>query len=148
MTHLVVQVKRLADSDLPLPAYQTEGAAGMDLYAEVRSAVTIEPGAIVLVPTGIALAIPQGWEGQIRPRSGLAVRHGVTLPNAPATIDSDYRGELLVPLINLGTKPFDINRGTRIAQLVFAKVGHAGLTEVKDLPASARDAGGFGHTGA
>lgn len=132
---------------MPLPSYQTTGSAGMDLYAGVMSPLDIDPGEVVVVPTGIAIAIPFGWEAQIRPRSGLAVHHLITLPNAPATIDSDFRGELMVPLINLGRAPFRIERGARIAQLVFAEVAQAEWTEVYDLPSSERGSGGFGHTG-
>ena len=113
---VTVQIRRLPSSDgLALPVYMTPGAAGMDLHAAVRDDVAIEPGDIVLVPTGLEVAIPDGFEGQVRPRSGLAVKHGISLPNTPATIDSDYRGEIRVPLINLGRAVFRVSRGMRIA---------------------------------
>ena len=143
-----MQIKRLAHSEgLPLPAYMTAGAAGMDLHAAVATDVVIEPGAIVLVPTGLEVAIPEGYEAQVRPRSGLAVRHGISLPNTPATIDSDYRGEIRVPLINLGRDLFVVVRGMRIAQLVVAPVVRVAWQEVADLPSTVRAAGGFGHSG-
>jgi dUTP pyrophosphatase len=145
---MTLQLRRLPHSDgLPLPAYQTAGAAGMDLHAAVSDDVVIDPGAIVLVPTGLEIAIPSGFEAQVRPRSGLAVKHGISLPNTPATIDSDYRGEIRVPLINLGREAFVVSRGMRIAQLVVAPVMRVEWEEVRDLPATARAAGGFGHSG-
>src|SRR4051812_18415584 len=123
MGTLAVEIKRLSSAaDLPLPAYQTAGAAGMDLLAAIDGDRRLAPGAIELIPTGLIIGIPPGWEAQVRPRSGLATRYGVTLPNSPATIDSDYRGEIVVPLINLGQSPFVVERGMRIAQLVFAPV--------------------------
>jgi len=125
----------------------TAGAAGMDLCAAVEGAVAIDPGAIVLVPTGLEVAIPEGFEGQVRPRSGLAVRHGISLPNTPATIDADYRGEIRVPLINLGRERFLVERGMRIAQFVVAPVVRVAWEEVADLPATDRGARGFGHSG-
>jgi dUTP diphosphatase len=147
-TTLDVQLKRLPSAaDLPLPAYQTAGAAGMDLLAAITSERRLEPGAIEMIPTGLMIAIPPGWEAQVRPRSGLAVKHGVTLPNAPATIDSDYRGEILVPLINLGRSAFVVERGMRIAQMVFAPVATVSWTEVSTLPSTERGEAGFGHTG-
>jgi dUTP pyrophosphatase len=130
-----------------VPAYQSAGAAGLDLHAALEAPLTLEPGAIALVPTALALAIPAGFEGQVRPRSGLATKHGVTVPNAPGTIDSDYRGELKVALINLGRVPFVIEHGMRVAQLVIAPVAHATLLERDDLGDTARGAGGFGSTG-
>jgi dUTP pyrophosphatase len=133
---------------LPLPAYATEGSAGMDLAAAVREPLTLAPGARALVPTGLKIAIPRGFEGQVRPRSGLALKHGVTLPNAPATIDSDYRGELQVILVNLGAAPFTVERGMRVAQLLIAPVVRARWVPAAALDATARGAGGFGHTGA
>ena len=143
-----IAVKRLASSaGLALPAYQTAGAAGMDLVAAVERSVTLQPGEIAKIPTGLTLAIPRGWEAQIRPRSGLAVKHAITLPNAPATIDSDYRGELLVPLINLGREAFTVDRGMRIAQMIVARVASATWVEVEELPATERGEAGFGHTG-
>jgi len=141
-------VQRLSHArDLPLPAYATAGSAGLDLLAAVDAPVTLQPGARAVVPTGIAVALPAGYEAQVRPRSGLAVRHGVTLVNSPGTIDSDYRGEIGAILVNLGSEAFTIERGSRIAQLVVAPVSQAVLEEVAELPASARGAGGFGSTG-
>ena len=119
----------------------------MDLHAAVAEDVVIEPGGIVLVPTGLAVAIPEGFEGQVRPRSGLAVKYGISLPNTPATIDSDYRGEIRVPVINLGRETFRVSRGMRIAQLVVAPVARVAWEEVSDLPSTARASGGFGHSG-
>jgi dUTP diphosphatase len=145
---LAVQIRRLPSSDgLALPVYMTPGAAGMDLHAAVADDVVIEPGAIVLVPTGLEVAIPDGFEGQVRPRSGLAVTHGISLPNTPATIDSDYRGEIRVPLINLGRDVFRVSRGMRIAQLVVAPVVRVIWTEVDTLPSTGRGGKGFGHSG-
>ena len=145
---LTLQIRRLSHSEgLPLPAYQTAGSAGMDLHAAVDADVALEPGTIALVPTGIQIAIPDGFEAQVRPRSGLAVKHGISLPNTPATIDSDYRGEIRVPLINLGRDPFVVTRGMRIAQLVIAPVVRAAWEEVDDLPATRRGGGGFGPSG-
>lgn len=141
-----VCVKRLAHGqDLPLPAYATDGAAGMDVVA--AEDVTIAPGARHAVATGLALAIPAGFEVQVRPRSGLALKHGITVPNTPGTIDSDYRGELKVILINHGTEPFDVRRGDRVAQLVLAPVTQANWLEVDELDETARGEGGFGSTG-
>src|SRR5262245_62935084 len=125
----------------------TAGAAGMDLHAAVDADIRIEPGGIVLVPTGLEVAIAVGYEGQVRPRSGLAVKHGISLPNTPATIDSDYRGEIRVPLINLGRDAFVVTRGMRIAQLVVAPVVRVSWEEVDELPVTVRAAGGFGHSG-
>jgi dUTP pyrophosphatase len=144
----VVQVKRLPHHDgLPLPTRQTAGSAGYDLHSADPD-FTIAPLERRLVRTGLALAIPEGYEAQVRPRSGLALKHGLTLPNTPATIDSDYRGELMVAVINLGKEPVPVARGTRIAQLVFQKVEQIELETVDELPVSARGAGGFGSTGA
>jgi dUTP pyrophosphatase len=141
-----VAVKRLDHgADLPLPAYATAGAAGMDVVA--AEAVTLAPGGRHAVATGLALAIPPGFEVQVRPRSGLALKHGVTVPNTPGTIDSDYRGELKVILINHGAAPFEVRRGDRIAQLVLAPVVQAAWLEVSELDETARGAGGFGSTG-
>ena len=134
-------------SDLNVPSYQTKLASGMDVQAHVVGPVTIESGEIILVPTGFAVAISPGYELQVRPRSGLAIKHGVTVVNAPGTIDADYRGEVKVGLVNLGKKPFTINRGDRIAQLVLAPVTQANLKIVEELPKTDRQAGGFGHTG-
>jgi dUTP pyrophosphatase len=146
MTPIPVQVKRLPHgAGLPLPAYATAGAAGMDVVS--AEDVTIAPGARHAVATGLALAIPQGYEIQVRPRSGLALKHGITVPNTPGTIDSDYRGELKVILINHGAEPFAIARGDRVAQLVLAPVVQAAWDEVAELDATERGEGGFGSTG-
>ena len=141
-----VRIKRLAgNEDLPLPAYATEGAAGMDVVA--AEDMDLAPGMRHAVATGLAMAIPHGFEVQVRPRSGLALKHGVTVANAPGTIDSDYRGELKVILINLGAETFSIRRGDRVAQLVLAPVTRAGWLEVDELDATTRGEGGFGSTG-
>lgn len=141
-----VQVKRLPHGEgLPLPAYATAGAAGMDVVS--AEDVTLAPGARHAVATGLAVAIPAGYEIQVRPRSGLALKHGISVPNTPGTIDSDYRGELKVILINLGPEPFVIARGDRVAQLVLAPVVQAAWDEVAELDATERGAGGFGSTG-
>jgi dUTP pyrophosphatase len=141
-------VERLAHAQgLALPAYMSEGAAGLDLAAAVEEPVEVAPGGIVLIPTGLKLAIPPGYEGQVRPRSGLAVKHGLTVVNAPGTIDADYRGEVKVGLVNLGPRPVAVARGERVAQLVIAPVSRAELAEVEALPPSRRGEGGFGHTG-
>lgn len=141
-----VQVKRLPHGEgLPLPAYATTGAAGMDVVS--AEDVVIAPGARHAVATGLAVAIPAGYEIQVRPRSGLALKHGITVPNTPGTIDSDYRGELKVILINLGSEPFTIARGDRVAQLVLAPVVQAAWDEVVELDATERGEGGFGSTG-
>jgi dUTP pyrophosphatase len=143
---VAVQVKRLPHAEgLELPQYATAGAAGMDVLS--AEDVTLAPGGRHAVATGLALAIPAGYEVQVRPRSGLALKHGISLPNTPGTIDSDYRGELKVIMINLGGEPFAIARGDRIAQLVLAPVVHASWTEVTELNDTARGAGGFGSTG-
>jgi dUTP pyrophosphatase len=145
---VAVQIRRLpAAAGLELPAYQTAGAAGMDLHAAVEEDLPIAAGEIVLVPTGLQIAVPDGFEAQVRPRSGLAVKHGISLPNTPATIDSDYRGEIRVPLINLGRAQFVVTRGMRIAQLVVAPVVRVTWDEVVELPATDRGASGFGHSG-
>ena len=139
-------VKRLAHGEgMPLPARATEGSAGYDVASAEE--LTLAPLERRLVKTGFSFAIPSGYEMQVRPRSGLALKHGVTLPNTPATIDSDYRGELMVAMINLGTEPFAISRGMRIAQLVLARVEAPALVEVAELPVTARGTGGFGSTG-
>lgn len=148
MTRPVIDVVRLPHAEgLPLPAYATEGAAGMDLLAAVMSPVVIPPGGRMLVPTGLRVAIPPGFELQVRPRSGLALRNGIVLPNSPGTIDEDYRGELGVILLNAGDAPFTVERGMRIAQAVIAPVIRAAWREVAGLPETARGAGGFGSTG-
>jgi dUTP pyrophosphatase len=143
-----IPVKRvLGSDDLPLPSYQTEDAVGMDLRAAVDCPVIVQPGKIVPVPCGFAMAIPSGFEGQVRSRSGLAMKHGVVVANSPGAIDPDYRGEVLVLLLNTGTSPYEVTRGMRIAQLVIAPVQLAQWNEVAELTATARNLGGFGHTG-
>lgn len=145
-----VSVKRLPHGlGLEIPRYETTGAAGLDLRAALPegSRLVIEPGARDLVPTGLAIALPDGFEGQVRARSGLALRHGVTVLNAPGTVDADYRGEIGVILINHGAEPFEVKRGDRIAQLVVTEVRQVALIEVDDLSGSARGASGFGSTG-
>lgn len=133
--------------DLPLPKFMTNGAAGMDLYANVNEEVVIAPGTIKLIGTGIAIAIPNGYEAQIRPRSGLAIKNGISLVNTPGTIDSDYRGEINIIMINFGEKPFIINRGDRIAQMIINKIEIPSIIEVNELDNTNRGAGGFGSTG-
>lgn len=148
MSDIVVSVRVLPHGEgLELPAYATEGSAGCDLRAAVAEPIVLAPGARALVPTGIAVAIPEGYEGQVRMRSGLAIRHGLTLVNGPGTIDADYRGEIRVILGNLGSEPFPISRGDRIAQLVVAPVARARLEKVEELPGTKRHDGGFGSTG-
>lgn len=143
-----VRVRRLpAAGDLPLPAPASPGSAGLDLRAAVAEELVLGPGDRALVPTGLIVEIPPGWEGQVRPRSGLALRHGVTLVNAPGTIDSDYRGEVCVLLVNLGREPFPIRRGDRIAQLLLARAEPIEWEEAGELGASERGGGGFGSTG-
>ncbi|GIP36866.1 deoxyuridine 5'-triphosphate nucleotidohydrolase [Paenibacillus sp. J31TS4] len=147
MSH-TVQIKRLANSgDLPLPQRMSLEASGYDLHAAVEEPVVLQPGRRALIPTGFALAMPAGLEAQIRPRSGLAFKHGITCLNTPGTIDADYRGEVKVLLINLGEEPFAIQRGERIAQMVFQTVPDVRLTETAELAETVRGAGGFGHTG-
>jgi dUTP pyrophosphatase len=143
-----IRVRRLPHGlGLRLPAYSTAGAAGADLHAAVKEPMTLDPGERAAVPTGMVLEIPPGYEGQVRPRSGLAMRHGVTVVNAPGTVDSDYRGEVKVLLINLGRDPFIVARGDRIAQLVVAPVEQAEFTDSAELSGTGRGAGGFGSTG-
>jgi dUTP pyrophosphatase len=151
MKAVEIRIVRLPHgADLPLPSYQSADAAGLDLVAAVAATapVTLLPGARQVIPTGIAIALPHGFEGQLRPRSGLAARHGVTVLNAPGTIDADYRGEIGVIMVNLGAAPFTVARGMRIAQLVVAPVERAHLVEVADLGQTLRGIGGFGSTGA
>ena len=146
----MVRLVRLASSQgLPLPSYQTTGSAGMDLIAAVPdgSPMTLQPGACALVPTGLAIALPEGFEAQVRPRSGLALKHGITVLNTPGTIDADYRGEVGVILANLGNQSFCIARGDRIAQLVVQRVEQVQLVEVESLSHTSRGKGGFGSTG-
>lgn len=148
MTEIVVHIERLPGAaDLPLPRYESEHAAGLDLLAAIDGEAVLPPGGFTLVPTGIRIALPAGHEAQVRPRSGLAARHGVTVLNSPGTIDADYRGEIGVILINHGVQPFIITRGMRIAQMVVAPVARAVWRQGEPLPDSARGAGGFGSTG-
>jgi dUTP pyrophosphatase len=148
MNPLIVHITRFPHSEgLSLPSYQTDHAAGVDLPAAVERDLVIEPGKWTLVPTGIAVAIPEGYEGQVRPRSGLALKHGIGMLNGPGTIDADYRGELGVILFNFSDRSFTIRRGDRIAQLVFAKIERARIEIVDSLSETTRGAGGFGHTG-
>jgi dUTP pyrophosphatase len=148
MSGVIVKVQVLPHGEgLPLPSYATAGSAGVDLAAAVETALVLQPGARSKIPTGIALALPEGWEGQVRPRSGLALKHGITVLNSPGTIDADYRGEIEVILANLGTAPVTISRGERIAQLVIAPVSRAEWQVTRELPQTRRGAGGFGSTG-
>lgn len=148
MNTIPVQVKRLkTDDDLPLPAYESEGSSGMDIRADLKEPIRLNPGEIRLVPTGLAVAVPPGYEAQIRPRSGLALKYGIGMVNSPGTIDSDYRGEIGIILINWGSRPFTVNRGDRIAQMIICRVFRADIVETDDLDATSRGQGGFGHTG-
>jgi dUTP pyrophosphatase len=148
MSNVEIKITRLEHGDdLPLPSYETDGSAGMDIRAAVREPLTIAPGARALVPSGFKIALPVGFEAQIRPRSGLALKKGISLPNTPGTIDSDYRGEVGVILINLGDEPFVIERADRIAQMVIAPVTRGIWAEVDSLDETARGEGGFGSTG-
>lgn len=143
-----VLIKKMSHArDLPLPDYMSEHASGMDLYAAESSDISLSPGEYKLISTGIALAFPSGYEGQVRPRSGLALKHGITILNTPGTIDADYRGEIKVLLINLGKNTYLLRRGERVAQLVVQAVAKAQLKEVDKLPDTTRGEGGFGHTG-
>ncbi|MEN6462960.1 MAG: dUTP diphosphatase [Syntrophomonas sp.] len=142
-----VLIKRIHSLDLPLPRYMTEGSAGVDLYAAIDEDMVCSPGCRIFVPTGIAIALPEGFEAQIRPRSGLALKHGITLLNTPGTIDADYRGEIKVIVINLGDKEYILKRGERIAQMIFSRVERAEFFEVEELDSTLRGEGGFGHTG-
>ena len=135
------------DADIPLPQYMTSQASGMDVFAAVTESVILEPGKIDLIPTGFAMALPQGFEAQVRPRSGLAVKHGIGLINSPGTIDADYRGEVMIAVVNLSRQPYTIQRGDRIAQMVINKVFQAEIHEVNQLEETDRNTGGFGHTG-
>lgn len=145
---LQVLIERLPDAvDLPLPKYATDGSAGMDLLAAVENETFVKPGERVLIPTGIRIAVPAGYEAQVRPRSGLAIKNGIALVNSPGTIDSDYRGPVKIIMINLGDEPFVINRGDRIAQMVICPVMRVNLIESNELPDTFRGHGGFGHTG-
>ena len=146
---ITIKFKRLSENynDIPLPSYSTEGSSGMDLRAAVEDKIIIKPFETALVPTNLAVEIPEGYEGQVRPRSGLAAKNFVTVLNTPGTIDSDYRGEIKVILTNFGKEDFVVNRGDRIAQLVISKVERAEIVEVQDLNSTKRNQGGFGHTG-
>ena len=145
---LEIYMKKLVHgSDLPLPAYATQQSAGMDLMAAVEEDVVIKKGERKLIPTGVAIALPEGYEAQIRPRSGLAFKHGITVLNTPGTIDADYRGEIGVILINLGEEEFVVTRGMRVAQMIIASYVHANFTVVEDLSVTKRGEGGFGSTG-
>jgi dUTP pyrophosphatase len=148
MKGLKIHIKRLRkERPVSLPQYMTEGCSGMDLFASLEEEVVLLPGERRLIPTGISVAIPEGFEGQIRPRSGLAIRHGLGIVNGPGTIDADYRGEIKVVLINFGKEPVTLRDGDRIAQLVISQVFRAIWEEVSDLSATSRQEGGFGHTG-
>ena len=148
MEEIKVEIAHIKGTeDLPLPKYMTEHASGMDLVAAVREDTILKPGEIKLIPTGVQIGIPPGYEGQVRPRSGLALKHGISIVNSPGTIDADYRGEVGVILVNLGEKNFLIHRGDRIAQLVINKVARADLVYVDKLAETSRNDGGFGHTG-
>jgi dUTP pyrophosphatase len=143
-----IHIKRLRkDHPVSLPQYMTEGSSGMDLFASLSQQVTLVPGERKLIPAGISVAIPEGFEGQVRPRSGLAIQKGIGIVNGPGTIDADYRGEVCVLLINFGQEPFTIRNGDRIAQMVISPVTRVTLEEVDDLPPTRRQGGGFGHTG-
>ena len=143
----LLRIRPNDDADIPLPRYMTPHSAGMDIYAAVKKDIVLEKGEIALIPTGFAMAIPEGFEAQIRPRSGLAVKHGIGLINSPGTIDSDYRGEVMIPAINLGTKKYTLKRGDRIAQMLIKRVYHARIDVVEQLDKTVRNTGGFGHTG-
>ena len=148
MENIRIHIKRLKNNQpVSLPQYMTEGSSGMDLFASLEKEVTLQPGERRMIPTGISIAIPEGFEGQVRPRSGLAIRNGIGIINAPGTIDADYRGEIGVLLINFGKEPVTLHHGDRIAQLVISRVFRAVWEEAEDLPPSSRQAGGFGHTG-
>ncbi|MEW6670410.1 MAG: dUTP diphosphatase [Thermodesulfobacteriota bacterium] len=143
----ITRLRPESDADIPLPQYMTPQSAGMDICAAVRNDLVLAPGAITLIPTGISIAIPDGFEAQIRPRSGLAVKHGIGLINSPGTIDADYRGEVMIAVINLGEKSYTFHRGDRIAQMIINRVFRARLQVVAKLDETDRNTGGFGHTG-
>jgi dUTP pyrophosphatase len=143
----IVRLRPDTDSDIPLPRYMTSQSAGMDLCAAIKEDLILNKGEITLIPTGFAIALPQGFEAQIRPRSGLAIKHGIGLINSPGTIDTDYRGEIKIAAINLGAKPYTFRRGDRIAQMIIKKVYFARLEIVEELDETKRNTGGFGHTG-
>ncbi len=143
----IVRLRPDTDSDIPLPRYMTSQSAGMDLCAAIKEDLILNKGELTLIPTGFAIALPQGFEAQIRPRSGLAIKHGIGLINSPGTIDTDYRGEIKIAAINLGAKPYTFRRGDRIAQMIIKKVYFARLEIVEELDETKRNTGGFGHTG-
>ena len=143
----IVRLRPDMDSDIPLPRYMTSKSAGMDLCAAIKEDLILNKGELILIPTGFAIALPEGFEAQIRPRSGLAIKHGIGLINSPGTIDTDYRGEIKIAVINLGAKPYTFRRGDRIAQMVIKKVYFARLEIVEELDETKRSSGGFGHTG-
>jgi dUTP pyrophosphatase len=143
----IIRLRPATDSDIPLPRYMTSHSAGMDICAAVENDLTLEKGDIALLPSGFAIALPLGFEAQIRPRSGLAVKHGISLVNSPGTIDSDYRGEVKIAVINFGQSAYTFHRGDRIAQMVIQKVYQAELQQVQKLEVTSRNTGGFGHTG-
>lgn len=148
MDKVAIKFRRLENNrDMPLPCYESEGSSGMDIRAAVKDEVILDPGEIRMIPTGLAMSIPSGYEGQVRPRSGLALKHGIGMVNSPGTIDSDYRGEIGIILINWGQRPFKIKRGDRIAQMVIARVHQANVIEVVDLDTTQRGEDGFGHSG-
>ena len=148
MSEVPVRIKRFeGQEDIPLPAYETDGSAGMDLRAAVKEKVILRPGEIKLIPTGLAISVPPGFEAQVRPRSGLALRYGLGLANSPGTIDSDYRGEIGLIMINWGPDPVVIKRGDRIAQMIITRVYRAEVVHVRDLDSTERGEGGFGHSG-
>jgi len=148
MDKIILKVKRLNNNtDLPLPSYQSDGSSGLDLCAAVNKELTLQPGDIELIPTGLSISLPEGYEAQIRPRSGLALRYGLGFVNAPGTIDADYRGEIGMIAINWGKKPLTIKRGDRIAQMVIHTVSRAIVEEVNELDSTKRGEGGFGHSG-
>ena len=149
MEKIDLKIKRISEefADIPLPVYQTEGSSGLDVRASVKEKVILEKGKVKLIPTNLVVEIPFGYEIEVRPRSGLAAKHGIGVMNSPGTIDSDYRGEVKIILFNFGENDFEINRGDRIAQLILSKVYKANLIEVKELSDSDRGEGGFGHTG-
>jgi dUTP pyrophosphatase len=148
MEKVKIRIKRLREGpSIPMPQYMTDGSSGMDLFAFLENEVILAPGERKLIPTGICVAIPEGFEGQIRPRSGLAIQHGIGVVNGPGTIDADYRGEICVLLINFDKSPFTVRHGDRIAQMVISRVFRAIFEEVDELPPTERQEGGFGHTG-
>jgi len=148
LNKIPVKITRLkGNKDLPLPGYESEGSSGMDIRAAVKEPVLMKPGEICLIPTGLSVSIPPEYEAQMRPRSGLALHHGIGMVNAPGTIDSDYRGEIGIIMINWGNEPFTIRRGDRIAQMIISRVYRAELAEVDALDVTSRGQGGFGHTG-